>query len=205
MDHISKENTADSPVNFSNKGKMIILTAPSGAGKSSIAQYLLQKHSDKLAFSISATTRAPRGAEQNGVEYYFLSVDTFKENIQKEAFLEWEMVYEGKYYGTLKAELKRIWDSGKLPIMDIDVKGAIHVRKQFGQECLSIFIQPPSVDALEQRLKARGTETPQSIQTRLNKAKYELSFQPHFDKTVINEHLDEACKQAEKLILDFIQ
>jgi len=205
MDQISDKTTQNSSVTGAhNKGKMIILTAPSGAGKSSIAQYLLQKHGDKLAFSISATTRAPRGAEQNGVEYYFISVDAFKDKIQNGDFIEWEMVYEGKYYGTLKSELQRIWDNGKLPIMDIDVKGAIHVRKQFGQECLSIFVQPPSVDALEQRLKARGTETLQSIQTRLNKAKYELSFQPHFDKTVINEQLDEACKQAEKLILDFV-
>jgi len=185
-------------------GKMIILTAPSGAGKSSIAHYLLTKHADKLAFSVSATTRAPRGLEKDGVDYYFISADTFRENILKEAFLEWEMVYEGKYYGTLKSELNRIWNSGKLPIMDIDVKGAIHVRKQFGAECLSIFIQPPSVQDLEQRLKGRGTETPESIQTRLNKAKYELSFQPHFDQTVINDQLDTACRQAEKLILDFI-
>lgn len=183
---------------------MVILTAPSGAGKSSIAQYLLSKHQDKLAFSISATTRAPRGLEKDGVEYYFVSVEAFKENIQKEAFVEWEMVYEGKYYGTLKSELNRIWESGKMPIMDIDVKGAIHVRKQFGAECLSIFIQPPSVDALEERLKARGTETPESILTRLNKARYELSFQPHFDQTVINDKLEQACIKAEQLILDFI-
>ena len=185
-------------------GKMIILTAPSGAGKSSIAHYLLSKHSDKLAFSVSATTRDLRGEEKDGVDYYFISVEAFKENIQKEAFLEWEMVYEGKYYCTLKSELQRIWNAGKLPIMDIDVKGAIHVRKQFGDECLSIFIQPPSVDALEARLKGRGTETPESIQTRLNKARYELSFQQHFDKTVINEVLEDACKQAEELIMDFL-
>lgn len=186
-------------------GKMIILTAPSGAGKSSIARYLLSKHADKLAFSVSATTRAPRGQEKEGIDYYFVSVETFKENIQKEAFLEWEMVYEGKYYGTLKSELNRIWNSGKLPIMDIDVKGAIHVRKQFGAECLSIFIQPPSVEALEQRLIGRGTETTDAIQTRLNKARYELSFQPHFDQTVTNDQLDDACKKAEQLILDFIR
>lgn len=185
-------------------GKMIILTAPSGAGKSSIAHFLLKKYGDKLAFSVSATTRQPRGAEKDGFDYYFISVSQFKEKIKNDAFLEWEMVYEGKYYGTLKSELNRIWDSGKLPIMDIDVKGAIHVRKQFGAECLSIFIQPPSVEALEQRLNARGTETPQSIQTRLNKAKYELSFQPHFDQTIINDKLEHACKKAENLILDFI-
>lgn len=185
-------------------GKMIILTAPSGAGKSSIAHYLLSKHADLLAFSVSATTRPPRGVEKDGVEYYFISVDSFKEKIRQEAFLEWEMVYEGKYYGTLKSELNRIWGSGKLPIMDIDVKGAIHVRKQFAKECLSIFIQPPSVEALEQRLKGRGTESPEAIQTRLNKAKYELSFQPHFDQTVINDQLEDACKKAEQLILDFI-
>ena len=185
-------------------GKMIILTAPSGAGKSSIAHFLLSKHGDKLAFSVSATTRLKRGAEQDGIDYHFISQEAFKEHIQNQDFLEWEMVYEGKYYGTLKSELDRIWQAGKLPIMDIDVKGAIHVRKQFGDECLSIFIQPPSVEALEQRLKGRGTETAESIQTRLNKARYELSFQEHFDKTVVNEVLETACQEAEQLILDFM-
>ena len=215
MDNTNKQNINSSPDTGTTghastgkdkrHGKMIILTAPSGAGKSSIAQYLLANHADQLAFSVSATTRAPRGAEKEGSEYYFMSVEQFKENIQKDAFLEWEMVYEGKYYGTLKSELNRIWNSGKLPIMDIDVKGAIHVRKQFGAECLSIFIQPPSVAALEERLKGRGTETPESIQTRLNKARYELSFQPHFDKTIINDSLEAACLTAEKIIIDFIQ
>ena len=183
---------------------MIILTAPSGAGKSSIAHYLLTKHADKLAFSVSATTRSPRGQEKDGVDYHFISVGQFKEGIQKDFFLEWEMVYEGKYYGTLRSELTRIWESGKLPVMDIDVKGAIHVRKQFGKECLSIFIQPPSVEALAERLTSRGTETPQSLQTRLNKAQYELSFQPHFDKTVINDELDKACKETEDIIVEFL-
>ncbi|HEY0297911.1 MAG TPA: guanylate kinase [Arachidicoccus sp.] len=183
--------------------KLVIITAPSGAGKSSIAHYLLDKHSN-LAFSISAATRSPRGSERNGVEYYFMSSEEFQHKIEQNEFIEWEMVYEGKYYGTLKSEIERIWHEGKTPMLDIDVKGAIHVQKQFGKNCLSIFIQPPSVDALRERLEKRNTETPEGLETRINKASYEISFKNHFDKIIVNDDFDKACKETEKVILDFI-
>ncbi|ANI88560.1 guanylate kinase [Arachidicoccus ginsenosidimutans] len=184
--------------------KLIIITAPSGAGKSSIAHYLLSKHPN-LAFSISAATRAPRGKEQNGVDYYFMSAEEFQEKIEQNKFIEWEMVYEGKYYGTLKSELERIWHEGKTPMLDIDVKGAIHVQKQFGSNCLSIFIEPPSIDALRQRLESRNTDTKESIETRINKASYELSFKNHFDKIIVNDELKRACMETEETIQSFLK
>ncbi len=139
--------------------KIIIITAPSGAGKTSITRYLLNQYANKLAFSISAATRQPRGTERNGVDYHFMSVEDFTTKIQAGDFVEWEMVYDGKYYGTLKSELERIWADGKTPVLDIDVKGAIHVQQQFPETTLSIFIEPPSVDELKRRLMSRGTET----------------------------------------------
>jgi guanylate kinase len=183
--------------------KLIIITAPSGAGKTSITHYLLQQY-PLLQFSISAATRQARGDEKNGVDYYFISEEEFKRNIQENAFIEWEMVYEGKYYGTLKSELQRIWNEGKTPILDIDVKGAIHVQQQLGADCLSIFIQPPSVDELRKRLESRGTETPESLATRVNKASYEISFSHHFNKTVVNDDLKKACTETEDAIKQFL-
>ena len=184
-------------------GKLIILTAPSGSGKTSITRYLIGKY-PRLSFSISATTRAPRGTEKDGVEYHFLSVDDFRTRIDANEFIEWEMVYEGKYYGTLKSELQRIWNEGKVPMLDIDVQGAIHVQQQFAGNCLSIFIQPPSVAELRRRLEARGTETPESLETRVNKASYEMSFNHHFTKTILNIELDKACAETEQVIKDFL-
>lgn len=184
-------------------GKLIILTAPSGSGKTSITRYLIGKY-PRLSFSISATTRAPRGTEKDGVEYHFLSVDDFRTRIDANEFIEWEMVYEGKYYGTLKSELQRIWNEGKVPMLDIDVQGAIHVQQQFADNCLSIFIQPPSVAELRRRLEARGTETPESLETRVNKASYEMSFNHHFTKTILNEDLNKACAETEQVIKDFL-
>lgn len=182
---------------------IIIITAPSGSGKTSITRYLLAKY-PQLAFSISATTRSPRGQEQHGMDYYFLSADAFREKIQQDAFVEWEMVYEGKYYGTLKEELNRIWDKGQVPVLDIDVKGAIHVQQQFPGRVLSIFIQPPSVDELRRRLESRGTETPESLATRVNKASYELSFSHHFNKVIVNDVLETACTTTEQAIKNFL-
>lgn len=184
-------------------GKLIILTAPSGSGKTSITRYLIDKY-PKLSFSISATTRSPRGTEQNGIEYYFMSVDAFRQKIDQNEFIEWEMVYEGKYYGTLKSELERIWTEGRVPMLDIDVQGAVHVQQQFSGDCLSIFIQPPSVEELQRRLESRGTETPESLATRVNKASYEMSFSHHFSKTILNDDLNKACAETEAVIKDFL-
>ncbi len=186
-----------------DKHKLIIITAPSGAGKTSITHFLLHKY-PRLSFSVSAATRQPRGEEKNGVDYYFMSVDEFRLKIEENAFIEWEMVYEGKYYGTLKTELDRIWEAGKIPMLDIDVKGAIHVQEQFGHQCLSIFIEPPSVEELKRRLESRGTETPESIATRVSKASYEISFNHHFNTTIVNNDLAKACSETEEVIKAFL-
>ena len=183
--------------------KLIIITAPSGAGKTSITRYLLEKY-PFLSFSISAATREARGAEKNGVDYYFMSEADFRQKIDADAFVEWEMVYEGKYYGTLKSELARIWQMEKVPVLDIDVKGAIHVQQQFAGDCLSIFIEPPSIEELKNRLAGRGSETPESLATRVNKASYEISFKDHFNLTIINDKLEKACVEAENAILQFL-
>lgn len=183
--------------------KIIIITAPSGAGKTSITRFLLDKY-PLLAFSVSAATRSPRGAERHGVDYYFISVEKFKKKIQEGAFVEWEMVYEGKYYGTLKSELERIWNEGRTPLLDIDVQGAIHVQQQFPQTSLSVFIQPPSIEILRHRLESRGTESADSVQTRINKAGYELSFSHAFNAVVTNQYLDKACAETEILVKNFL-
>lgn len=184
-------------------GKIIIITAPSGAGKTSITHHLM-KAFPQLAFSVSAATRPIRGNEKNGVDYYFISADEFKSKIKQNEFVEWEMVYEGKYYGTLKSELQRIWDNNQVPVLDIDVKGAIHVQQQYPDSSLSLFIEPPSVDELKKRLEARGTETAASIAARVNKAAYEISFKVHFNKVIVNEDLKTACEKAVKIVKDFL-
>jgi len=189
---------------MSSSHKIIIITAPSGAGKTSITKHLLRTFPAKLSFSISAATRQKRDHEKDGVDYYFMSVDDFKEKIQHNAFVEWEMVYEGKYYGTLKSEIHRIWKEGKVPLLDIDVQGAVHVKQEHREQSLSIFIEPPSVDELKKRLSSRGTETPESLATRLNKASYELSFKDHFNKVIVNADLEKACKEAVDIISDFL-
>ena len=187
-----------------NQQKIIVITAPSGAGKTSITKYLLNLYPDKLAFSISAATRKARGTEKNGVDYYFMDEADFTNKIQHDAFVEWEMVYEGKYYGTLKSELERIWNEGKIPVLDIDVKGAIHVQEQYPETTLSIFIEPPSVDELKRRLQSRGTESEESLNARVNKASYELSFKNAFDHIIINDDLQKAQKQAEEIVKAFL-
>jgi guanylate kinase len=183
--------------------KIIILTAPSGAGKTSITRFLLKKY-PQLAFSVSAATRQPRGNEKDKVDYYFMKEETFKDRIQENAFVEWEMVYEGKYYGTLKDELQRIWDEGRVPVLDIDVKGAIHVQQQFPGNCLTLFIEPPSVDELKNRLMKRGTENDETLNARVNKAAYELSFKHEFDTIIVNDTLEHACEAAEKAVVEFL-
>lgn len=183
--------------------KLIIITAPSGAGKTSITKFLMARF-PQLAFSVSAATRQPRGIEKDGVDYHFMSVDDFKHHIQQEDFVEWEMVYEGKFYGTLKSELQRIWNLDKIPVLDIDVKGAIHVQQQYPDTSLSIFIDAPSIEELRKRLSLRGTETEESIATRINKASFEISFKKEFNEIIVNDDLNHACARAETVVQDFI-
>ena len=183
--------------------KIILITAPSGSGKTSVVNYLMKKFTS-LAFSVSATTREPRKNEKNGQDYYFITEEEFRDKIQKKEFLEWEMVYEGKYYGTLKSDMERIWSENKIPVLDIDVQGAIHVQQQYPINTISIFIQPPSAEELKRRLKNRGSETEESLQARLNKSNYEMTFKKHFKNIVINENFQTACKDAEKIVCDFL-
>ena len=183
--------------------KIVIITAASGAGKTSITKHLMSRF-PQLAFSVSAATRPPRANEKDGVDYHFMSVEAFQQKIQEQAFIEWEMVYEGKYYGTLKSEIQRIWDKGQVPVLDIDVKGAIHVQDLFPGKTLSLFIEPPSVEALKNRLMSRGTETDDTLQARLNKAAYEISFKHSFTHVIMNDELSKACSEAEQVIGSFL-
>ncbi len=188
----------------SQENKVIIIAAPSGSGKTSVVRHLLKTFPDQLAFSISAATRSPRNYEKDKVDYYFISVKEFQEKIQADEFVEWEMVYEGKYYGTLKSELQRIWDQNKSPLLDVDVQGGIHVQEQFPKTSLSLFIEPPSIEELRKRLEARGTETPESLEARINKASYELSYKDHFDRVILNDTLQRACQEAEDIVRAFL-
>lgn len=182
------------------KGKIIVLSAPSGTGKSSIIKRLLEYPELRLGFSVSATSRAPRGTEQHGVEYYFISHDEFKRRAEAGDFVEWEEVYPGTCYGTLKSEVKRVTEAGQNLIMDIDVKGGLNVKKCFGKQALTIFILPPSKEELERRLRGRGTDADETIRKRLDKADYELSFAPQFDVRVVNDDLERAVEEVRKLI-----
>ena len=179
--------------------KIIIIAAPSGSGKTSITRFLLHKY-PALCLSVSAATRKPRGEEKDGVHYHFISEDEFKHKIEENAFVEWEMVYEGSYYGTLKAELERIWSLGRTPILDIDVKGAIHLQDQFPNRCLSIFIEPPSVEELEKRLRLRGTDKDQVIAERVENAKRELARKKDYDFLIMNDDVDDAYRSLKNAI-----
>jgi guanylate kinase len=183
--------------------KIILITAPSGSGKTSIVKHLMKKF-PSLAFSVSATTRKPRDDEKDGKDYYFISENDFKEKIHNKEFLEWEMVYEGKYYGTLKSDISRIWKENKVPVLDIDVQGAIHVQQQYPVNTISIFVQAPSVEELKRRLKMRGSETDDSLQARVNKSTYEMTFKKHFENIIVNQNFKEACKDAEKIVGNFL-
>lgn len=187
-----------------NKGKIIILSAPSGTGKSSIISRLMTDETLLLGFSISATSRKPRGEERHGREYYFLSAEEFDSRIERGEFVEWEEVYAGTKYGTLVSEVERVTSAGRNLIMDIDVKGGVNVKKRFGDEALSIFILPPSLEELEKRLRGRATDTDDKIRQRLDKAEYELSFAPQYDVSVVNDNLNTAVEETEKIIRDFI-
>ena len=184
-------------------GKVIIVSAPSGVGKTSIVKHVLQ-FLPELRFSTSATTRAMREGEVNGKDYHFLTVDEFKDGIDRDNFLEWEEVYRNQFYGTLKSEIDRIWDEGKVVIFDVDVKGGLNIKKYFGDNALAIFVEPPSVQELENRLRKRGTETDESLRKRVEKADYELSFAPQFDKVILNDNLDDAREEMLQTIREFL-
>jgi len=184
-------------------GKAIIFSAPSGSGKTTIVKHLLENNPE-LGFSISASTRDKRGRkEQDGKDYYFLSPEEFKLKIDNDEFIEWEEVYEGNYYGTLKSEIQRIWDEGKDVIFDVDVKGGLALKKYFGKNALSVFVKVPSIAILEQRLVGRGTESHASLSQRLFKAKFEMTFADKFDVVLVNENLEKSLAEAQRLYNDF--
>ena len=185
------------------RGKLVIFSAPSGSGKSTIIQSLLNRDLN-LSFSISATSRAPRGTEKNGVEYYFISPEEFRQRIANGEFLEYEEVYAGKFYGTLKSEVERILDSGRNVIFDVDVVGGLNIKKYYGDQALALFIQPPSIEVLEKRLKHRATDAPEVIASRVAKAEYELSFAPRFDHIIVNDILEKAQEEAYQTIRQFL-
>ena len=186
------------------KGKVIIVSAPSGAGKTSIVRHLLEQVPD-LKFSISATTRPKRDYEIYGKDYYFLTPEQFKECLANDEFLEWQEVYADQFYGSLKSEVERIWSNGQAVIFDVDVLGGLNIKKFYGDEALSVFIEPPTMEELENRLKNRGTETDASLKKRLAKAEYELSFAPQFDKIVLNDDLKTAQQEMIDLVRDFLE
>ena len=185
-------------------GKVIIFSAPSGSGKSTIVNYLLAKDLG-LEFSVSATCRAPRGEEKHGKEYYFFPTDEFKKRIEAKDFLEWEEVYPGCFYGTLKSELERIWKAGHAVVFDVDVVGGVNIKKIFGDQALSVFIKAPSVEVLRQRLIGRGTDSMEKIEQRVAKAEYEMTFADKFDVVIVNDNLDTALVEAEKAVRDFLK
>lgn len=182
--------------------KVIIFSAPSGAGKSTIVHHLLEKYSF-LEFSISATSRAPRGKEENGKDYYFFTTEEFENKIKADHFVEYEEVYAGSYYGTLKSEVERIWKKGNIIVFDIDVKGGVNLKKLYGENAVAVFIQPPSVEELRNRLIGRGTDSPEAIERRVAKAEEELTYASKFDIVLINDKLDEAFLTAEKIVEEF--
>ena len=184
-------------------GKLVIFSAPSGSGKTTIVRELLKRF-NCFEFSISATSRQPRGQEQNGVDYYFLSNEEFKERVARDEFVEWEEVYQGTCYGTLKSEMERIWAKGNIIIFDVDVMGGINLKRIFGEQACSIFIMPPSIDVLRERLIGRGTDSMETIEKRVAKAEFEISKAPEFDHVVVNDVLDTAVAETESIINDFL-
>jgi guanylate kinase len=187
-----------------HSGKLIIFSAPSGSGKTTLVRHILKTYPEHIEFSISATSRPKRGVEQNGKDYYYLSVDEFKEKISRNEFLEWEEVYAGTHYGTLRAEVERIWAKGKAVIFDIDVEGGLNLKNQFRDDALAIFVMPPSIKILEERLNFRSTDSKESIARRIAKAEKELKTAELFDVFILNENLPEACAKAEELVAAFL-
>jgi guanylate kinase len=184
-------------------GKLLIFSAPSGSGKTTIVRRLLEQFSN-LEFSISATSRAPRGVEQNGIDYYFLSAEEFAEAVAADKFVEWEEVYKGTCYGTLRSEMERIWDKGNVIVFDVDVMGGIRLKEIFGEQSLSIFVMPPSIEELRKRLEGRGTDAPEVIEKRIAKASFELTKAPQFDHQIINDDLEVAVAECIEVIKNFI-
>ena len=189
---------------FTLTGKIIIITAPSGSGKTTLVKRLLAA-CPGLTFSVSACTRTPRPGEQHGKDYYFLTEEAFKVKIEEDAFVEWEMVYTGKYYGTLNTEVERIWANNHAPLVDIDVKGALAIQEKYPDNSLTLFIQAPSMEELRKRLELRGTETPHTLEERISKAFFDLSFAPQFDLIIINDDIDEATQELVAVVEAFIQ
>ena len=185
------------------KGKLIIFSAPSGSGKSTLVNYLLQQGLD-LAFSVSCTSRAPRGEEQHGREYYFLSPEEFRQRIANDEFLEYEEVYTDKFYGTLKSEVERLSEAGHTVVFDVDVKGGVNIKRYYGDRAMSLFIQPPSIEELSRRLHGRATDSEEVIQQRLDKAAYELTFAPQFDRVIINDDLETAKAETLRVVNGFL-
>ncbi|MCW3078431.1 MAG: guanylate kinase [Bacteroidetes bacterium] len=185
-------------------GKLIIFSAPSGSGKTTIVRHLLKTFPDQIEFSISATSRPQRGIEENGKDYHYLSLEEFKQKIANKEFLEWEEVYSGVYYGTLRTEVEKIWAKGKAVIFDIDVEGGLNLKSQFKAQALAVFVMPPSIKILEERLHSRQTDNPESIARRIAKAEKELKTAELFDVFILNEKLEEACEKAERLALEFL-
>ena len=191
--------------NKQKKGKLLIFSAPSGSGKSTIINWLMQEHPElNMHFSISCTSRPPRGQEQNGVEYFFLTPEEFREKIQRDEFVEYEEVYTDRYYGTLKSQVEKQLEAGENVVFDVDVHGAVNIKKAYGEQALSLFIQPPSVEELRRRLTGRGTEKEEEIEKRIARAEYELSFADRFDTVIINDELDVAKRETLSVINHFI-
>ncbi len=186
-------------------GKAIIFSAPSGAGKTTIVRHLLGVENLKLSFSVSATTRAKRAHETDGRDYYFISPQEFIDRARSGQFIEWEEVYEGQYYGTLRSEVERIWGEGKHVIFDLDVIGGLNLKKILGDQALAVFVKPPSIEILRFRLRNRRTETAEKIAVRLEKAQHELTYEPRFDAVLVNDILDDAFVQAEKIVREFLE
>ncbi|MBR7004992.1 MAG: guanylate kinase [Bacteroidales bacterium] len=184
--------------------KVLIFSAPSGSGKSTIVNHILSLNPESMEFSVSATSRPPRGEEQDGREYYFLTADEFRKYIAEDRFVEYEEVYEGRFYGTLKSECERIWAAGHVIIFDVDVKGGVSLKKYFGDAALSVFIKAPSVEVLRERLIKRGTDSPEAIEERVAKAEEEMTYQPQFDYVLVNDDLNTAYAESEKVVEDFL-
>ena len=207
MEKIKEEiPSGGSPLLWKGRGRLIIVSAPSGSGKSTIVNYLMKEHPEfRLAFSVSATSRPPRGEERNGVEYYFLTEEEFRRHIKADDFLEYEEVYEGRFYGTLKSQVEEKLSAGLNVVFDVDVKGGINIKRYYGDKALSVFIQPPSVEALRKRLLGRATDDMAQIEERLAKAEYEMTFASQFDRILINDDLDTAKQEAVAMLREFLK